>query len=132
MPSPAPKDPCDDEMPACKRRAGKKLLKNGNWSDGQLKAALSAVERGSPVQTAALDFDIPKTTLRNHVMGLSLSCKRRRKPVLSKAEEDKVVQYILDMARYGHPINITELKIKVAEAIQLYDTPFKDGIPGVG
>jgi hypothetical protein len=105
---------------------------NGNWSDAQLKAALSAVERGSPVQTAALDFDIPRTTLRNHVMGLSLTRKRGRKPVLSRTEEEKVVQYIMGMARYGHPINITELKIKVAEATQLRETPFKDGIPRAG
>jgi hypothetical protein len=131
-PSPTSEDPCDNEMPACKRRVGKKLLRNWNWSDGQLRAALSAVERGSPIQTAPLDFDIPRTTLRNHVMGLSLSRKKRRRPVLSKVEEEKVVQYILGMARYGHPINITELKIKVAEATQLHDTPFKDGIPRAG
>jgi hypothetical protein len=37
-------------------------------------------------------------------MGLSVSRKRGRKPVLSKVEEEKVVQYILGMARYGHPI----------------------------
>jgi hypothetical protein len=80
--------------------------------------------------TAALDFDIPRTTLRNHVMGLSLSQKRRKKPVLSKAEEAKVVKYIMGMAKYGHPINIMELKILVAEATQLRDTPFKDGIHG--
>jgi hypothetical protein len=43
-----------------------------------------------------------------------------------------VVKYILGMARYGHPINIIELKIKVAEATQLWDTPFKDGIPSSG
>jgi hypothetical protein len=38
----------------------------------------------------------------------------------------------MGMARYGHPINITELKIKVVEATQLHDTLFKDGIPGAG
>jgi hypothetical protein len=34
------------------------------------------------------------------------------------------------VAMYGHPISLTELEIKVAEATQLRDTPFKDGIPG--
>jgi hypothetical protein len=65
-------------------------------------------------------------------MGFSLTRKRGRKPVLSRTEEEKVVQYIMGMARYGHPINITELKIKVAEATQLRETPFKDGIPRAG
>jgi hypothetical protein len=36
------------------------------------------------------------------------------------------------MARYGHPFNLTELKIKVVEATQLHDTPFIDEIPGTG
>jgi hypothetical protein len=28
----------------------------------QLKAAMAAVERGCPIKTEALDYDIPKTT----------------------------------------------------------------------
>jgi hypothetical protein len=51
---------------------------------------------------------------------------------LSAVEEEKLVRCIMDMARYGHPINITELKIKVAKATQLRETPYKDGIPGTG
>jgi hypothetical protein len=43
-----------------------------------------------------------------------------------------VVKYIHSMARLGHPMNLTELRIKVAEATQLYQTPFTDGIPGRG
>jgi hypothetical protein len=65
-------------------------------------------------------------------MGLTLSRKRGRKPVLTAVEEDKVVKYIMGMAKYGHPIRIIELKIKVAEATQMHETPFKDGIPGAG
>jgi hypothetical protein len=33
-------------------------------------------------------------------------------------EEEKLVNYIYDMARYGHPLNLTELRIKVAKATQ--------------
>jgi hypothetical protein len=49
-------------------------------------------------------------------MEITLSRNQRRKPILSTTEEDKVVQYIHGMARYGHPVSLTELKIKVAEA----------------
>jgi hypothetical protein len=108
------------------------LKKNGNWADHQLRATMAAVDQGCPVQTAALNYEIPRSTLRYHVMGQSLSRKRGRKPVLSTVEEEKLVKYIMGMARYGHPLNITELKIKVAEATQLRETPFKDGIPGAG
>jgi hypothetical protein len=93
---------------------------------------MAVVEQGCHVQTSALDFDIPRSSLKSHVMKVTLSRKRRRKPVLSLVEEEKVVKYIMGMARYGYPINIMELKIKVAEATQLRETPFKDGIPGAG
>jgi hypothetical protein len=121
-----------DHVQASKRQKGRKFMKNGKWSESQLKAAMAAMEQGCPVQTAALDYDIPRSTLRGHVMGLTLSRKRGRKPVLSVGEEEKVVKYIMGRARYGHPISITELKIKVAEATQLRQTPFKEGIPGAG
>lgn len=39
---------------------------------------------------------------------------------------------MLYMVRYGHPITITKLKIKVTKAIQLYKTHLKDGILGRG
>jgi hypothetical protein len=45
--------------------------------------------------------------------------KRGRKPVLSPIEKEKVAKYIMGMARYRHPINVTELKIKVAETTNL-------------
>jgi hypothetical protein len=97
-----------------------------------LRAALGAVERGCPVQTTALDFDIPRTTLRSHLMGITLSRKRGRKPVLIPTKEDKVVKYIHSMGRLGYPMSLTELRIKVAEATQLCQNPFTDGIPGRG
>jgi hypothetical protein len=93
---------------------------------------MAAIDRGCLVQTTALDYDVPRSTLRSHVMGITLWRKCGRKPVLSAAEEGKLVNYIHGMARYGHPLNLTELKIKVAEATQLRATPFTDGIPGCG
>jgi hypothetical protein len=65
-------------------------------------------------------------------MGLTVSQKRGRKPVLSSTEEEKLVNYNHRMARYGHPLNLTELKIKIIEATQLHDTPFTNRIPGLG
>jgi hypothetical protein len=64
---------------------------------------MAAVDQGSPMQTAALNFDIPRNTLKCHVMGQTLSRKRGRKPVLLEVEEEKLVRYIMGMARYGIP-----------------------------
>jgi hypothetical protein len=65
-------------------------------------------------------------------MGITLSRKQGRKPVLIPTELEKVVKYIHSMARLGHPVTLTELRIKVAEATQLCQTPFTDGIPRRG
>jgi hypothetical protein len=67
-------------------------------------------------------------------MGLTLSRKRGRKLVLTAVEDDKVVKYIMAMAKYGHPISITELKIEVAEATQMRETPLQgwDSWGGLG
>jgi hypothetical protein len=65
-------------------------------------------------------------------MGLTFSRKRGRNPVLNSVEEENIVQYIMGMENYGHPISITLLKLKVAEACQLRATPFSEGIPGDG
>ena len=62
-------------------------------------------------------------------MGLMLSWKYGRKPILSSIEEEKVVKHIHGMPRYGYLVNFTKLKIKEAKATQLQDIPFKDGIP---
>jgi hypothetical protein len=115
-----------------KRLKSQRLLKTRNFSDHQLRAAMAAVDKGCPVQTAALDYDVPRSTVRSHVMGITLSRKRGRKPILSATEEEKGVQYLHGMAKYGHPMTLTELKIKVAEANQLHDTLFKDGILRLG
>jgi hypothetical protein len=52
--------------------------------------------------------------------------------IFTLVEEEKVAKYIMGMARYGHSINITVLKVEVVEATQLRETPFKDEILGVG
>jgi hypothetical protein len=79
-----------DHVQASKRQKGRKFMKNGNWSESQLKAAMAAVEQGCPIQTATLDYDIPRSTLRGHVMGLTLSRKRGRKPMLSVGEDSRM------------------------------------------
>ena len=93
---------------------------------------MAAVERRCLVQPTVLDYDVPRSTLGSHIMGFTLSRKRGRKLVVSTAEEEQLVNYIHRMAMYGYPLNLIELKVKVAEATQLRDTPFTDGIPGPG
>jgi hypothetical protein len=90
---------------------------------------MTAMDKRCPIQTVALDYNVLKSTLRSHVMGITLS--RKRGKIQSYQQLRKRKWYSIFMvAMYGHPISLTELEIKVAEATQLRDTPFKDGIPG--
>jgi hypothetical protein len=73
---------------------------NGNWTDHQLQATLKAVDQGLPVGTVASHFDIPRSTLRNHVTGVTGVTRGRNRgqaPVLTTEEEQQLVDYIIQM-----------------------------------
>ena len=52
------------------------------------------------------------------------------KGVLTKDKEEKLVKYMEDMLKLGHPLTPTNLKMKVAKITQFRSTVFKEGIPG--
>ena len=52
---------------------------------------------------AALKFDIPKTTLQNHLRNPEQRIGKGQVPVLSSDEESKVVDWIIESAKRGNP-----------------------------
>ena len=52
--------------------------------------------------------------------------------MLSVEEEAALEKYMIDMAEYGHPLSIEQLRWKVALMTQERPTSFTDGIPGRG
>ena len=79
---------------------------------------------GAKIAAGARHFDIPRSSLRGHIMRLTLTRKRGPSSILSPSEEKQVVDFLFQLQ---HPLNITELKLKVAEIIQGHVTPFKEG-----
>jgi hypothetical protein len=73
------------------------------WTNGQLQLALAAQERGVPVHAVAAAFDIPRSSLRNHLLGISTSRKRGAKAILTQVEEQQVVEYVVRCKRQGFP-----------------------------
>jgi hypothetical protein len=47
-------------------------------------------------------------------------------------KEEKRVQYVKKMQGIGHPITLTQLRLKVVKITQERITPFKNGIPRWG
>ena len=51
------------------------------------------------------------------------------KTILTKEEDDNLVQYMMEMVRLAHLLSVSDLKIKVVEICQQRLTPSRDGIP---
>ena len=75
-------------------------------------------------------FNIPRSSLRDHLSGRTTTRKIGAKTILTNQEEELLIQYIDDMLEVGQPLTPQMLKLKVAEICQGKLTPFKDGIPG--
>jgi len=91
-----------------------------------------AIDDGAPIKTVARLYGIPTTSLRDHVFGKTLSRKRGKSGVLSSEEENELVNWIFKMQTLGHPITLSQCRLKVAEITQDRYTPFTNGIPGPG
>ena len=108
---------------------GKKLCKNGNWSTKTMELAFEKLDDGYLFPEVSAYFKIP-SSLRDHYFGITTSRKRGPQGVLTAEEEKALVVYLDEMIALGHPLNQSQLKLKVAEITQERVTPFKNGIPG--
>ena len=101
-----------------------------SWLAEQLQVAMDVVEGGTALKTAAQFYRIPPSTLSDRVSGRSLTGKRGPPLVLSIEEEKALEDYMVQMADYGHPLSMEQLRLKVALHTQERPTPFTNGIRG--
>ena len=96
----------------------------------KLDLAIEAVYKGFGVRRAAQIYGIPKSTLCDRV-------KNKRKstpgpePMLTRGLEDRVVSWIIKMARIGYGQTKEQIKDKVQELVNSLKmkTPWEDGRP---
>ena len=103
------------------------------WTDGQLEAAKKAVRSGEmSLRTASEKYGVPRTTLSNHLRGISTKRYGGPPTVLTPAEEIEIVASCQVLQEIGFPLT----KDHVSAAIKSYLTDhdklycFKDGVPG--
>ena len=94
-----------------------------------MRDVIKALDYNYKIHEVCEAFNIPRSILRDHYNGRIKSGKMGPKCVLTKEEEEKLVAYVVEMARLAHPLTPTNLKLKVAEICQTRHTSFKDGIP---
>ena len=86
---------------ACK--GSSKHGSNPEWNHEDLDKALSLVrEQNVSIRTAAVNYEIPKSTLHDHYIGKVKGSKRGPSTVLSDAEELKLAEWAIEMANIGY------------------------------
>ena len=93
----------------------KTFLKNGNQTNDLLEATFLVVNDGATIETVAQIYGIPITSLWDHVTKKTIGRKCGKSRVLSFDEGSELVTFILKMQRLGHPINLSQCRLKVVE-----------------
>ncbi|KAL0881454.1 hypothetical protein ABMA27_001317 [Loxostege sticticalis] len=85
--------------------SNKMTKKRGKWSEESLRAAMTAIKKGKlSSNAAAAMYDIPRRTLRNHLLSGSTKKKMGRAPVMTRDQENEFVKEILSYENNGTPV----------------------------
>lgn len=115
-------------------------IRKGNrksYSAEMLQEALSRINTGLPIKRCSRIFNIPCTTLRDHIKGRrgkqgSNAGGGGKGTALSSAEEIKLATCLRTMAKWGFGLS----RCEVLDIVQKYvkdnniKTPFRDDRPG--
>lgn len=104
-----------------------------SYSKEDLQNALRDIKNGIPCSVAAKSYHVPRTTLIGKIKGTyPEECKSGVSTVLTSQEEDILVNWILNMAKMGFPINKDQLLDSVTLLCKELKRPnkFNDGRPG--
>lgn len=80
----------------------------------------------------ASHFDIPRSTLCSHVIGVTRDRKRGQALVLTTEEEQQLVDYIIQIQELGFLLSLSQLKLKMELIIQERASLFVHGILAAG
>ena len=74
------------------------------WDDVNMQNAMIAVEKGEPVRRAAEMFNVPKSTLHDHITGkVMFGARSGPDPYLSLEEEEELASFLVQTAKIGYP-----------------------------
>lgn len=106
--------------------------RKNNWTDAQLEAAKEKVESGGSVRSVAEKYGIPKSTLHDHIKGVSKKRYGGPSTVLTAEEEKEIAASCLVLQELGFPLTKDHLSIAVRDYLKDRGRSecFRDGIPG--
>ena len=90
------------------------------WSEESMSGALKAVRDGTMgCNRAALEFGVPKTTLKDRLSGkVTHGCRAGRAPYLTPAEEEELYEWLVICASIGYPKSRDDVVGIVRKALQ--------------
>lgn len=105
-----------------------------NYTEQDMQNVLEAIKNGSKIRAACSKFGVPRTSVQDRLSG-RVSQKQRKMgpdPYLTQQNEDRIVKWILEIAKCGFSIKKNELLDTVQRIVKddNINTPFKDGRPG--
>ena len=106
-----PPQPCQGSQNIGK----KKKKKRENWSHKDMREAINLLDCGYKMHEVCEALNILRSPLRDHYNGRIKGRKMGPKSILTKEEEDKVVDYVIEMGRLAHPWTPNDLKLKIVE-----------------
>ena len=104
--------------------------RRAKWTNDDLVGILACYDVGYKLGECCTTFNIPKSSLRDHLSGKTKFRKIRAKIILTKEEERLIIEYVDEMVEIRQPLTSHMLKLKVVEICQGRLTLFKDGILG--
>jgi hypothetical protein len=100
------------------------------WTYQHLENAMDVVERKHIfLRKETKYWNIPLTSLSNHLNGRTRRRKMGPQSVLIEHEDATIVTWVLNVQTAGLFITLQQLKLKVAKVTQIKPTPFQNGAP---
>ena len=101
-------------MPAKKNEQFKR-----KWTDEVMKAAVASVLSGQLLcKQAAVQYDIPCSSIRDHASGKSQpGIRRGQQPILKQEEEEVLVEWCVKTAQIGYGRTTEDLKDAVKKIL---------------
>ena len=109
----------------------KKISAIRGWTKKDTLDAIDDIKfKGYSIHAFAKKHGISAPIIHYWINGLTNTKRRGPVTVMTKEEEDEVVEWCKEMAQLGHYLELIQLKSTVAQICQGRPNPFKDGFPG--
>lgn len=107
--------------------------KRCNYSEDALQKALEEIRSGAPKKSTAKKYNIPRATLQFRLGDAFKKVSKGPSTILSKDEETKIVNWIVESQKKGFPKRKIDIQVSVQQFLNGSNKKiglFKDNFPG--